>query len=178
MVEHIDDLTDTINTPKDDEIYAAMSAVFFDNNHMSSLPQVDLSYSCALLDTSSMDASCSQHLANLECPLTATGNDPLTVPILQTDIKPTPVPSLEEKEQIELSAGSSKTQSGKAKNRSKVLKSKKDLDKCLETRRLKRKAERLKEREERDEKVLTTPQQCMVCGKKFRYRGYLQTHMR
>lgn len=183
MVDNIDDITDAINGPvKDDEIYAAMSAVFFDNNHLSSLPQVDLSYSCALLETSSMDAGCSQPIGSLDCPLTGSGNDPLTVQVLQTaDINPIPVQNLELEEKIDSPTASMKTKSEMAKKRSKVLKTKKDLDQCLETRKLKRKAERLKERERDNqfsEKALTTPQQCLVCGKKFRYRGYLQTHMR
>lgn len=184
MVDNIDDITDAINAPvKDDEIYAAMSAVFFDNNHLSALPQVDLSYSCALLETSSMDAGCSQPIASLDCTLTGSGSDPLTVQVLQTaDINPTPVQNLEQDIKFDSPTGSLKTETEKPKKRSKILKSKKDLDQCLETRKLKRKAERLKERETRDnqfsEKALTTPQQCLVCGKKFRYRGYLQTHMR
>lgn len=69
---------------------------------------------------------------------------------------------------------------------SKSHRSRLDLDKCLQERKLKRKTENLLERQtkkmqkrtRKNKKLLKQPQKCLDCGKVFNYSGYLEAHMR
>lgn len=63
------------------------------------------------------------------------------------------------------------------KRSSKVLKSKADLDKCLEESR-QRKRTRNRSTTKKAKRLLKIPDRCFDCGKTFPYHGYLEAHMR
>lgn len=70
----------------------------------------------------------------------------------------------------------------KKKKNSKTLKSREDLDKFLEEKNLKRKAQKASgeknQQGKRKKQLIKLPEQCYDCGKTFTYPGYLDAHMR
>lgn len=178
-------IDETAAPPKDDDILAAMSAVFFDDDEQAMLASAaDISYSnscqginainaaCEILNTVSQDVSNALRSSDSICDIPL---DPL--------ITNNQGPSQSPEEIGELRTPKSKAQ----KSHKKPFRSKLDLDKCLEERKLRRKTERLMERQnvmmhgrkvKRNLRLLKQPQKCQDCGKAFHYTGYLEAHMR
>lgn len=178
-------LDETTAPPKDADILAAVNAVFFDEaDHMTLNPSTALEFEDAYENSvvSSSNSPDTQGSTNTSIAVDTHGSfcdiqlDPLTVE--HQSVQEVPLPAT-------ITNGRSVPTTNTKRARKKPVRSKQDLDRCLEERKLRRKAERLIERQngngrkvKKNLRLLKEPQKCPDCGKTFHYTGYLEAHLR
>lgn len=169
----MENASNSINEPtdqvKDDEIYAAMNAVLFSVNHIEPSTK---------LETAAVTNTCDNPMIS-----TTAENDDQRYRLQQEP----------ETKSSEPDTGGSATNEptnnlkSRKPKKSKALKNREELDRCLEEQREKRKKEKLlnntneltaKKGKKNRRDLLKVPEQCFDCGKVFAYTGYLEIHMR
>lgn len=177
IIEAINDISDATIAAKDEEIYAAMSAVFFEDSQQTLMSSQAIEH----FQNNLLDAPTSSEMDSGEATAQLINMDPLNMNAISKEIDEKIISDTNGLMAVQTSAKS------KLKvRRSKLHRSRLDLDKCLQERKLRRKSEKLLERQTRkiqkrarkNKKLLKQPQKCLDCGKVFNYSGYLEAHMR